>query len=79
MKSDARQLKEWIKTKEDVKRFFQKMIDNKYACIEYMCEGRPLSELQSRSIKVVKISKVLGWPPSAYYTPSHITLATSQY
>jgi len=36
------------------------MIDNKYACIEYMCEGRPLSELQSRSIKVVKISKVLG-------------------
>lgn len=60
MKSDARQLKERIKTKEDVKRFFQKMIDNKYACIEYMCEGRPLSELRSLGIKVVKISKVLG-------------------
>lgn len=60
MKSDARQLKVQIKTKEDVKRFFQKMMNDKRTCIEYMCERRPLSELKSSGIKVAKISEVLG-------------------
>lgn len=60
MKSDAKQLKVQIKTKEDVKRFFQKMMNDKRTCIEYMCERRPLSELKSSGIKVAKISEVLG-------------------
>lgn len=60
MKSDARQLKVQIKTKKDVKRFFQKMMNDKHTCIKYMCERRPLSELKSSGIKVAKISEVLG-------------------
>lgn len=60
METTARQLKEQIKTKEDVKRFFFRMMDNKNTCIEYMREGRSLSELKSSGIKVAKISDVLG-------------------
>lgn len=60
MKSNFKQMKEQIKTKEDVKRFFQKIIDDKHMCIQYMREGRPLSELRSRGIRVAKISEVLG-------------------
>lgn len=60
MKSNFKQMKEQIKTKEDVKRFFQKIIDDKHMCIQYMREGRPLSELRSRGIRVAKISEVLS-------------------
>ena len=60
MKSDTRQTKRQIKTKEDVKRFFQKMMNDKHTCIEYMRERRPLSDLKSSGIKVAKISEVLG-------------------
>ena len=60
IKNTARQQKEQIKTKEDVKRFFLKMMEDKYTCIEYMREGRPLSELRSSGIRVAKISEVLG-------------------
>lgn len=60
MKSNFKQMKEQIKTKEDVKRFFQKIIDDKHMCIQYMREGRPLSDLRSRGIRVAKISEVLG-------------------
>ena len=60
MKNTARQQKEQLKTKEDVKRFFLKMMEDNYTCIEYMREGRPLSELRSSGIRVAKISEVLG-------------------
>ena len=49
-----------IRTKEDVKQLFKKMIDDKNAWIECVRAGRPVSELGKRGIKVVKLDKVLS-------------------
>ena len=48
-----------IRTKEDVRQLFKKMIDDKNAWIECVRAGRPVSELGKRGIKVVKLDKVL--------------------
>ena len=49
-----------IRTKEDVKQLFKKMIDDKNAWIECVRAGRPVSELEKRGIKIVKLDKVLS-------------------
>ena len=49
-----------IRTKEDVKQLFKKMIDDKNAWIECVRAGRPVSELVKRGIKVVKLDNVLS-------------------
>ena len=52
--------KKTIRTKEDVKQLFKKMIDDKIAWIECVRAGRPVSELEKRGIKIVKLDKVLS-------------------
>ncbi len=52
--------KKTIRTKEDVKQLFKKMIDDKNAWIECVRAGRPVSELEKRGIKIVKLDKVLS-------------------
>ena len=52
--------KKTIRTKEDVKQLFKKMIDYKNAWIECVRAGRPVSELEKRGIKIVKLDKVLS-------------------
>ena len=52
--------KKTIKTKEDVKQLFKKMIDDKNAWIEYVRSGRSVSELEQRGIKTVKLNQVLS-------------------
>ena len=52
--------KKTIRTKEDVRQLFKKMIDEKNAWIECVRAGRPVSELEKRGIKVVKLDKVLS-------------------
>lgn len=52
--------KKTIRTKEDVKQLFKKMIDDKNAWIECVRAGRPVSELEKRGIKIVKLNKVLS-------------------
>ena len=52
--------KKTIRTKEDVKQLFKKMIDAKNAWIECVRAGRPVSELEKRGIKIVKLDKVLS-------------------
>ena len=52
--------KKTIRTKEDVKQLFKKMIDDKNALIECVRAGRPVSELEKRGIKIVKHDKVLS-------------------
>lgn len=52
--------KKAIKTKEDVKQLFKKIIDDKNAWIECVRAGRPVSELEKRGIKIAKLGDVLG-------------------
>lgn len=52
--------KKTIKTKEDVKQLFKKIIDDKNAWIECVRAGRPVSELEERGIKTAKLGDVLG-------------------
>ena len=52
--------KKTIRTKEDVRQLFKKMIDEKNAWIECVRAGRPVSELEKRGIKIVKLDKVLS-------------------
>lgn len=49
-----------IRTKEDVKRLFVKMIEDKDAVVECVRQGRSISELNERGIKVAKLADVLG-------------------
>lgn len=49
-----------IKTKEDVKRFFQKIVDDKKAWTECVRAGRSVAELEQRGMKFAKLSEVLG-------------------
>ena len=51
--------KKVIKTKEDVKQLFKKMIDDKNAWIECIRAGRSVSELEQRGIKIAKFGDVL--------------------
>lgn len=46
-----------IKTKEDVKAFFQKKMDDKKAWMDFVRKGRS-SELEKREIKVATLDKV---------------------
>ena len=52
--------KKTIKTKEDVKQLFKKMIDDKNAGIECVRAGRSVAELEQRGIKIAKLGDVLG-------------------
>lgn len=52
--------KKVIKTKEDVKQLFKKMIDDKNAWIECIRAGRSVSELEQRGIKIAKLGDVLA-------------------
>ena len=52
--------KKTIKTKEDVKQLFKKIIDDKNAWIECVREGRSVSELEQKGIKTAKLGDVLG-------------------
>ena len=52
--------KKTIKTKEDVKQLFKKMIDDKNAWIECVRAGRSVAELEQRGIKIAKLGDVLG-------------------
>lgn len=53
-------VKKTIRTKEDVRQFFQKMIDDKKAWTECVRAGRPVSELKQQGIRVAKLNDVLG-------------------
>lgn len=52
--------KKVIKTKEDVKQLFKKMIEDKNAWIECIRAGRSVSELEQRGIKIAKLGDVLA-------------------
>ena len=52
--------KKTIKTKEDVKQLFKKIIEDKNAWIECVRAGRSVSELEQRGIKTAKLGDVLG-------------------
>ena len=52
--------KKTIRTKEDVKQLFKKMIDDKNAWIECVRAGRPVKKKKKRGIKIVKLDKVLS-------------------
>ena len=52
--------KKTVKTKEDVKQLFKKMIDDKNAWIECIRAGRSVSELEQRGIKIAKLDDVLA-------------------
>ena len=52
--------KKAIKTKEDVKHLFRKMIDDKNVWIECVRSGRSAAELRQRGIKIVKLNDVLS-------------------
>ncbi len=49
-----------IKNKKDVKKFFQKLMDDKAAWIDCVCNGRSVTELEARGMKVAKLSDVLA-------------------
>lgn len=51
---------EQIKTRDDIKKFFRRMIEDKQAVADCIREGRPLSELKERGIKIAKLTDVLG-------------------
>lgn len=52
--------KKTIKTKEDVKQLFKKIIDDKQAWIECVRAGHSTSELEERGIKIAKLNDVLA-------------------
>ena len=43
---------EEIKTKDDIKKFFRRMIEDKQAVADCIRAGRPLSDLKDRGIKI---------------------------
>ena len=48
-----------IKTKDDLKKAFRRMIEDKQAVANCIREGRSLSELRERGIKIAKLTDVL--------------------
>ena len=51
---------EEIKTKDDIKKFFRRMIEDKQAVADCIHAGRPLSDLKDRGIKIAKLTDVLS-------------------
>ena len=51
---------EEIKTKDDIKKFFRRMIEDKQAVVDCIRAGRPLSNLKDRGIKIAKLTDVLS-------------------
>ncbi|GFI00799.1 hypothetical protein [uncultured Phocaeicola sp.] len=51
---------EEIKTKDDIKKFFRRMIEDKQAVVDCIRVGRPLSDLKDRGIKIAKLTDVLS-------------------
>ena len=51
---------EEIKTKDDIKKFFRRMIEDKHAVADCIRAGRPLSDLKDRGIKIAKLTDVLS-------------------
>lgn len=51
---------EEIKTKDDIKKFFRRMIEDKQAVADCIRAGRPLSDLKDRGIKIAKLTDVLS-------------------
>ena len=51
---------EEIKTKDDIKKFFRRMIEDKQAVAACIRAGRPLSDLKDRGIKIAKLTDVLS-------------------
>ena len=51
---------EEIKTKDDIKKFFRRMIEDKRAVADCIRAGRPLSDLKNRGIKIAKLTDVLS-------------------
>ena len=51
---------EEIKTKDDIKKFFRRMIEDKQAVADFSRAGRPLSDLKDRGIKIAKLTDVLS-------------------
>ena len=49
---------EEIKTKDDIKKFFRRMIEDKQAVADCIRAGRPLSDLKDRGIKIAKLTDV---------------------
>ncbi len=48
-----------IKTKDDIKKFFRRMVEEKQAVADCIREGRSLSELKERGINIAKLVDVL--------------------
>ena len=51
---------EEIKTKDDIKKFFRRMIEDKQAVADCIRAGRPLSDLKDRGIKIAKLTDGLS-------------------
>lgn len=51
---------EEIKTKDDIKKFFRRMIEDKQAVVDCIRVGRPLSDLKDRGIKIAKLTDILS-------------------
>ena len=51
---------EEIKTKDDIKKIFRRMIEDKQAVADCIRAGRPLSVLKDRGIKIAKLTDVLS-------------------
>lgn len=47
-------------TKDDIKKFFRRMIEDKQAVADCIRAGRPLSDLKDRGIKIAKLTDVLS-------------------
>ena len=62
---------EEIKTKDDIKKFFRRMIDDKQAVADCIRAGRPLSDLKDRGIKTVSYTHL----PSLVITLIIFTIA----
>ena len=51
---------EEIKTKDDIKKFFRRMIEDKQGVADCIRAGRPLSDLKDRGIRMAKLTDVLS-------------------
>ena len=51
---------EEIETKDDMKKFFRRMLEDKQAVADCIRAGRPRSDLKDRGIKIAKLTDVLS-------------------
>lgn len=56
----GKNIAEEIKTKDDIKKFFRRMIEDKQAVADCIRAGRSLSDLKDRGIKIAKLTDVLS-------------------